>query len=164
MPKQLLIVESPAKAKTIKKYVGDDFDVLASKGHIMDLPKRGGVDVENGFKETYELLKEKDKPEIVKAIRASAKTASRVLLATDPDREGEAIAFHLKEIVEKANPNAEVKRVLFNEITKKGVLEGLENRGISIKTSTRRSAPAASSIESAAIRSRIYFGRNSRSD
>lgn len=127
MPKQLLIVESPAKAKTIKKYVGDDFDVLASKGHIMDLPKRGGVDVENGFKETYELLKEKDKPEIVKAIRASAKTASRVLLATDPDREGEAIAFHLKEIVEKANPNAEVKRVLFNEITKKGVLEGLEN-------------------------------------
>lgn len=127
MPKQLLIVESPAKAKTIKKYVGDDFDVLASKGHIMDLPKRGGVDVDDGFKETYEILEEKDKPEIVKAIRASAKTASRVLLATDPDREGEAIAYHLKEVVEKANPKAEVKRVLFNEITKKGVIEGLEN-------------------------------------
>lgn len=127
MPKQLLIVESPAKAKTIKKYVGDDFDVLASKGHIMDLPKRGGVDVDDGFKETYEILEEKDKPEIVKAIRASAKTASRVLLATDPDREGEAIAYHLKDVVEKANPKAEVKRVLFNEITKKGVLDGLEN-------------------------------------
>ena len=125
MPKQLLIVESPAKAKTIKKYVGDDFDVLASKGHIMDLPKRGGVDFDDGFKETYVL--DETKSELVKAIRASAKTASRVLLATDPDREGEAIAYHLKDVVEKANPKAEVKRVLFNEITKKGVLEGLES-------------------------------------
>jgi DNA topoisomerase-1 len=69
--------------------------VLASKGHIKDLPKKGGVDMENGFEETYELLEEKGKAEIIKAIRASAKKVGKVLLATDPDREGEAIAFHL---------------------------------------------------------------------
>lgn len=125
MPKSLLIVESPAKAKTIKKYVGDEFDVLASKGHVMDLPKRGGVDVEHGFQETYELLEEKGKSEVIKAIKTSAKKAERVLLATDPDREGEAIAFHLRDIVKESNPKAEIKRVLFNEITKKGVLEGI---------------------------------------
>jgi DNA topoisomerase I len=125
MSKSLLIVESPAKAKTIKKYVGDEYDVLASKGHVMDLPKRGGVDVEHGFQESYELLEEKGKSEVVKAIRSSAKKVERVLLATDPDREGEAIAFHLRDIVKESNPGAEIKRVLFNEITKKGVLEGI---------------------------------------
>jgi DNA topoisomerase I len=127
MPKSLLIVESPAKAKTIKKYVGDEYDVLASKGHVMDLPKRGGVDVEHGFQESYELLEEKGKTEVIKAIRASAKKAERVLLATDPDREGEAIAFHLRDIALESNPGVEVKRVLFNEITKKGVLEGISH-------------------------------------
>ncbi len=127
MPKALLIVESPAKAKTIKKYVGDDFEVLASKGHIKDLPKKGGVDVEHGFQETYELLEEKGKPEVVKAIRAAAKKVGKVLLATDPDREGEAIAYHLAELVKEANEGVEVERVLFNEITKKGVHEGLEH-------------------------------------
>ena len=127
MPKSLLIVESPAKAKTIKKYVGDDYEVLASKGHIKDLPKRGGVDVENGFQETYEVLAEKGKDEIVKDIRASAKKVERILLATDPDREGEAIAYHLAEIVKDANKKAEIRRVLFNEITKKGVHEGLDH-------------------------------------
>ncbi len=127
MPKNLLIVESPAKAKTIKKYVGDDYEVLASKGHIMDLPKKGGVDHENGFQETYELLEEKGKVEVVKAIRAAAKKVERVLLAPDPDREGEAIAYHLADIVKKANKDVEIDRVLFNEITKKGVKEGLEN-------------------------------------
>jgi len=125
MEKSLLIVESPAKAKTIKKYVGDGFEVLASKGHIKDLPKRGGVDIENGFQETYEVLEEKGKDEVVKEIRASAKKATRILLATDPDREGEAIAFHLMEVVQSANKTAPVERVLFNEITKKGVQEGL---------------------------------------
>ena len=127
MSKTLLIVESPAKAKTIKKYVGDGYEVLASKGHIADLPKRGGVDIENGFKETYELLEEKGKSEVVKAIRAAAKKADRVLLATDPDREGEAIAYHLMEVAKKANKDAEIKRVLFEEITKRGVKEGLEH-------------------------------------
>ncbi|MDM7914863.1 MAG: toprim domain-containing protein, partial [Candidatus Eisenbacteria bacterium] len=125
MEKSLLIVESPAKAKTIKKYVGDGFEVLASKGHIKDLPKRGGVDIEKGFEETYEVLAEKGKDEVVKEIKASAKKAARILLATDPDREGEAIAFHLMEVVKGANNAAPVERVLFNEITKKGVQEGL---------------------------------------
>jgi len=127
MAKTLLIVESPAKAKTIKKYVGDGYEVLASKGHIKDLPKRGGVDIENGFQETYELLEEKGKPEVVKAIRAAAKKADKVLLATDPDREGEAIAYHLMEVAAKANKDVEIQRVLFEEITKRGVNEGLEH-------------------------------------
>ena len=125
MAKSLLIVESPAKARTIKKYVGDGFEVLASKGHIKDLPKRGGVDIDHGFQESYELLAEKGKAEVVKAIRATAKRADKVLLATDPDREGEAIAYHLADLVRDANAKAEVHRVLFNEITKKGVKEGL---------------------------------------
>jgi DNA topoisomerase-1 len=123
--KSLLIVESPAKAKTIQKYLGKDYDVIASKGHIKDLPKRGGVDVEKGFKETYELIQEKGKPEVVQAIKAKAKKAGRILLATDPDREGEAIAWHLMEEVRAANRKVEIKRVLFNEITKKGVLAGI---------------------------------------
>jgi DNA topoisomerase-1 len=127
MSKTLLIVESPAKAKTIKKYVGDGFDVLASKGHIKDLPKRGGVDVDGGFRETYELLEEKGKPEVIRAIRAAAKKAEKILLATDPDREGEAIAYHLMEVAREANQDAEIKRVLFEEITKRGVTEGLEH-------------------------------------
>ena len=126
MSKILLIVESPAKAKTIKKYVGDGYEVLASKGHIKDLPKKGGVDIEKGFQETYELLEEKGKPEVVKAIRAAAKKADKVLLATDPDREGEAIAYHLMEVAKKANKEAEIKRVLFEEITKRGVKKGLD--------------------------------------
>ena len=127
MSKTLLIVESPAKAKTIKKYVGAGYEVLASKGHIKDLPKRGGVDIDNGFQETYELLEEKGKTEVVKAIRAAAKKADKVLLATDPDREGEAIAYHIMEVAKKANKEAEIKRVLFEEITKRGVKEGLEH-------------------------------------
>jgi len=127
MSKTLLIVESPAKAKTIKKYVGDGYEVLASKGHIKDLPKRGGVDIEHGFQETYELLEEKGKPEVVKAIRSAAKKADKILLATDPDREGEAIAYHLMEVAKQAKQDAEIKRVLFEEITKRGVAEGLEH-------------------------------------
>ncbi|MBW2405072.1 MAG: type I DNA topoisomerase, partial [Deltaproteobacteria bacterium] len=126
MSKILLIVESPAKAKTIKKYLGAGYEVLASKGHIKDLPKKGGVDIENGFQETYELLEERGKPEVVKAIRAAAKKADKVLLATDPDREGEAIAYHLMEVAKKANKDAEIKRVLFEEITKRGVKKGLD--------------------------------------
>jgi len=125
MPKALLIVESPAKARTIQKYLGKDYQVVASKGHIKDLPKRHGVDVEDGFKETYELIKEKGKTEVVKSIRALAKKVDKVLLATDPDREGEAIAWHLMEEVRQANDKVEIQRVLFNEITKKGVQAGL---------------------------------------
>jgi DNA topoisomerase-1 len=123
----LLIVESPAKSSTIQKYLGNDYVVLASKGHIKDLPKRGGVDVENGFKETYEVIQEKGKDETLRAIKESAKRVQRVLLATDPDREGEAIAWHLLEEIQKDRPDVEIRRVLFNEITKKGVQEGIDN-------------------------------------
>lgn len=127
MAKSLVIVESPAKAKTIQKYLGKNYDVIASKGHIKDLPKKGGVDFENGFQESYELIAEKGKNEVVKVIRDKAKKADRVLLATDPDREGEAIAYHLMEEVLDAQPGVPTERVLFNEITKKGVAEGVAN-------------------------------------
>jgi DNA topoisomerase-1 len=123
----LLIVESPAKAKTIQKYLGRGYVVIASKGHVKDLPKRGGVDVDHGFKETYEVIAEKGKSEVLQTIRDAAKRAERVLLATDPDREGEAIAWHLMEEIKNARPDVEVRRVLFNEITKKGVSEGIDN-------------------------------------
>jgi DNA topoisomerase-1 len=121
----LLIVESPAKAKTIQKYLGRSFTVLASKGHVKDLPKRGGVDIENGFKETYEVIPEKGKEEVLRTIREAAKRVDRVLLAPDPDREGEAIAWHLLEEVKAYRPDVEIRRVLFNEITKKGIEDGV---------------------------------------
>ena len=123
----LLIVESPAKAKTIQKYLGNRFIVIASKGHVKDLPKRGGVDVDDGFQETYEVIQEKGKEEVLKTIKSNARRVKRVLLATDPDREGEAIAWHLAEEIRKDEPQLEVRRVLFNEITKKGVTDGLED-------------------------------------
>lgn len=122
----LLIVESPAKAKTIQKYVGNEFIVMASKGHVKDLPKRGGVDFDNGFQETYEVIAEKGKDEVLKVIKQNARSVKRMLLATDPDREGEAIAFHIMEEILKDEPQLEVRRVLFNEITKRGVAEGID--------------------------------------
>ena len=123
----LLVVESPAKAKTIQKYLGKDYIVLASKGHVKDLPKKGGVDTDNDFAETYEVIQEKGKEEVLKVIKQAARRTNRVLLATDPDREGEAIAWHLLEEIKQAYPDKEVRRVLFNEITKKGVAEGIAN-------------------------------------
>ena len=121
MEKTLVVVESPAKAKTIKKYLGPGFEVLASKGHVKDLPKRMGIDVEDGFKETYEVIEAKAK--VLVELKAHAKKAERLLLATDPDREGEAIAWHIAE--ELKRPKLEVQRVEFHEITKKGVQKGL---------------------------------------
>src|SRR5436309_12748064 len=110
----LVVVESPAKAKTIKKYLGSGYTVKASVGHIMDLPKsKIGVDIENGFEPVYEVIKGKQK--VVTELRAAAKNADRVLLATDPDREGEAIAWHVKQQIARRLP---AQRVLFNEITK----------------------------------------------
>src|SRR5688500_1979237 len=123
MPKTLVVVESPAKAKTIKKYLGAGYEVLASKGHIKDLPKRMGIDVENGFKESYEVIEAKAK--VLQELKLEAKKADIVLLATDPDREGEAIAWHIAEELER--PKLEMKRVEFEEITKKGVQRGLDN-------------------------------------
>ena len=121
--KTLVVVESPAKAKTIKKYLGPGYEVVASKGHIKDLPKRMGIDVEKGFQETYEVIESKAK--VLDELRVEAKKVSTLLLATDPDREGEAIAWHLAE--ELKRPELEVHRVEFGEITKKGVQHGIES-------------------------------------
>ncbi len=122
MSKTLVVVESPAKAKTIKKYLGKGYEVLASKGHVKDLPKKMGIDVEHGFKETYEVIESKAK--VLAELKTSAKKADRLLLATDPDREGEAIAWHIAE--ELKRPKLDVSRVEFHEITKKGVQKGLD--------------------------------------
>jgi DNA topoisomerase-1 len=126
--KSLVIVESPAKAKTLEKFLGKDFRVLASYGHVRDLPKKGlGVDRSNSYEPTYEVLAGKAKmlAEIVKA----ARTAPTIYLAADPDREGEAISWHLQETLKGAAKNAIFKRVRFNEITKKAVLAAMEQAG-----------------------------------
>ena len=120
----LVIVESPAKAKTIKKYLGTNFNVVASMGHIRDLPKsRLGVNIEENFEPSYSLIK--DKKELVKKLKEKASKSEKVILATDPDREGEAIAWHLSHIL-KLNPD-DKNRVTFNEITKNGIKNGMGN-------------------------------------
>ena len=119
---KLVIVESPAKAKTIKKYLGTGYDVVASVGHIRDLPKSTlGIDVENGFKVKY--INMADKKEVIAKLKAAAKKADAVYLATDPDREGEAISWHLAHIL--GLDTADLNRVTFNEITKTGVKNGM---------------------------------------
>jgi DNA topoisomerase I len=120
MPKtSLVIVESPAKARTIEKYLGPDFQVLASVGHIVDLPRSGlGVDVEHGFELDYVVTK----PEVVRTLREALKGAATLYLATDEDREGEAIAWHLKE---QLKPKVPVHRMVFHEITKKAIAEAV---------------------------------------
>ena len=120
----LVILESPSKAKTVKKYLGDGYDVIASTGHVIDLPKsKLGVDVENDFAPQY--VNMKDKSEIIKELKKRAKSSDIVYLATDPDREGEAIAWHLSHLL-SIDENAPV-RVTFNEITKSGIQSGMEN-------------------------------------
>ncbi len=124
----LVIVESPAKAKTINKYLGSDYTVLASYGHIRDLPsKNGSVDPENDFKMIWEV--DSFSKKYLKEITDSAKDSKKIILATDPDREGEAIAWHVKEFLEekKLLKDKEVERVVFNEITKKAVTNGIDN-------------------------------------
>ncbi len=119
---KLVIVESPAKAKTIKKYLGTGYDVVASVGHVRDLPKSTlGIDVENGFKVKY--INMADKKEVIAKLKAAAKKADAVYLATDPDREGEAISWHLAHIL--GLDTADLNRVTFNEITKTGVKNGM---------------------------------------
>lgn len=123
MGKTLVVVESPAKAKTIKKYLGSGYEVLASKGHVKDLPKKMGIDIEKGFQETYEIVPGKEK--VLQDLKAAAKDAEDILLATDPDREGEAIAWHLAE--ELTGKPDKAKRVEFHEITKNGVKKGVDS-------------------------------------
>ena len=120
----LVIVESPAKAKTIQKYLGKDYDVVASMGHIRDLPKsRLGVDVEHNFEPHYIAIKGKE--EIIRNLKAKAKKSDHIYLATDPDREGEAISWHLAHLLKI--PTDDENRVTFNEITKSGVQSGMEH-------------------------------------
>ena len=124
----LVIVESPAKAKTINKYLGDKYRVLASYGHIRDLPsKNGSVDPDQDFKMEWEV--DSFSKKYLKEITDAAKDSSKIILATDPDREGEAIAWHVKEYLneKKLLKDKEVERVVFNEITKKAVIHGIEN-------------------------------------
>jgi len=124
----LVIVESPAKAKTINKYLGENYIVLASYGHIRDLPsKNGSVDTENNFKMEWEV--DSFSKKYLKEITDAAKESSKIILATDPDREGEAIAWHVKEYLneKKLIKDKNVERVVFNEITKKAVMHGIEN-------------------------------------
>ena len=127
MPKPLVIVESPAKAKTIAKFLGNTFDVRASVGHVADLPSKGlSIDVDNGFKPTYELT-DRGKT-VVKDLRAAMKDASELYLATDEDREGEAISWHLLEYLK---PRIPVKRMVFHEITKSAIDAAVANpRGL----------------------------------
>ena len=124
MKKSLVIVESPAKAKTLGRFLGDKYRLMASLGHIRDLPKsKLGVDVENDFMPQYSIPREKSKT--VKELKEAAKTASTVYLATDPDREGEAISWHIAEVTHTdAIP---YKRVVFHEITKEAVAEAFKN-------------------------------------
>ncbi len=124
----LVIVESPAKAKTINKYLGDNYKVLASYGHIRDLPsKNGSVDPDQDFKMEWEI--DSFSKKYLKEITDAAKDSSKIILATDPDREGEAIAWHVKEYLneKKLLKDKEIERVVFNEITKKAVIHGIEN-------------------------------------
>jgi DNA topoisomerase-1 len=128
MSKNLVIVESPAKAKTIEKYLGKDFQVLASYGHVRDLiPKEGAVDPENDFAMKYEVIERNQRH--VQAISKALKSADTLYLATDPDREGEAISWHLYELLKEKNllKNKPVHRVVFHEITKKAVTDAIAN-------------------------------------
>ncbi|MDF9824393.1 DNA topoisomerase-1 [Breznakia sp. PF5-3] len=125
--KKLVIVESPSKSKTIEKYLGKDFNVISSKGHIRDLATTGkgglGIDIENDFTPTYKI--NKDKKDVVKDLKALAKKSDQVYLASDPDREGEAIAWHLAS--ELGLDMNDENRIVFNEITKPAILEAFEH-------------------------------------
>ena len=120
----LVIVESPAKARTIEKYLGNHYQVVASMGHLRDLPKSTmGVDIDGDFTPQY--LPVKDRADVIADLKKRAKSADTVYLATDPDREGEAISWHLKELLNL--PDDKAKRVTFNEITKKVVTESIQH-------------------------------------
>jgi DNA topoisomerase-1 len=124
--KSLVIVESPAKAKTVNHYLGEAYTVKASMGHVRDLPeKKLGVDIQAEFQPTYQVIP--DKKKIVAELKKAAKGSDRVILAADPDREGEAISWHLSQLIQEDNPN--ISRVTFHEITKEGVEEAFKHLG-----------------------------------
>ena len=124
MAKNLVIVESPAKVKTIKKFLGSNYEVVASQGHVRDLPKsQMGIDVDNDYEPRYITIR--GKGEILAKLRKEVKKADKIYLATDPDREGEAISWHLYEALKLSEKK--VERISFNEITKNAVKESLKN-------------------------------------
>ena len=125
--KKILIVESPSKAKTIEGYLKNEYQVLSSVGHIRDLSTKGkkglGVDIDNGFKPNYTTIKGKSKD--ISALKKEAKAADKVYLATDPDREGEAISWHLKDALELKD--SDYDRIVFNEITRDAVTDSFNH-------------------------------------
>ena len=138
MPKSLVIVESPTKVKTLKGFLGPDFTVMGSQGHVRDLPAKGiNVDLKNNFEPTYELLPTRSR--IIDDLRRAAAQADIVYLASDPDREGEAIAWHIREALHLKK----VKRIEFNEITKTAVQKALDHAARHQHGSRQRAAGAA---------------------
>ena len=126
MTKHLIIVESPAKARTIQKFLSDDYKVMASMGHVRDLPKsKIGVDVEQDFEPSYIIMK--DKRSLLTQIKKAGKEAKEIFLATDPDREGEAISWHLQSAADWQDLATPPRRVVFHEITKEAVEEAFRN-------------------------------------
>ncbi|MBU0983409.1 MAG: type I DNA topoisomerase, partial [candidate division Zixibacteria bacterium] len=124
MAKNLVIVESPAKSRTLVRFLGKDFDILSTIGHIVDLPKsKLGVDVDNNFLPVYATIKGKEK--VITELRKAARKADTVYLAPDPDREGEAIAWHVANKLQ--DTKAKLVRVTFNEITKSAVTEAIKH-------------------------------------
>jgi DNA topoisomerase-1 len=130
MGKNLVIVESPAKAKTIEGYLGKDYKVVSSYGHVRDLPKDDmAIDIENGFTPTYEISK--DKKEIIKNLKKDVKDSDIIFLASDDDREGEAISWHLKETLKLEDEKT--RRIVFREITKNAILNAIKSpRGLDL--------------------------------
>ncbi|MFT7364242.1 MAG: DNA topoisomerase-1, partial [Algoriphagus sp.] len=124
MSKNLVIVESPAKAKTIEGYLGKDYKVASSYGHVRDLPKGDkAIDIKNRFNPTYEVTA--DKKDVIKNLKSLVKDAEMIFLASDDDREGEAISWHLKEVLNLKDENT--KRIVFREITKNAITKAIEN-------------------------------------
>ena len=123
----LVIVESPSKTHTISQYLGDDYTVVASKGHVRDIKNTGvdnlGIDINNNYKPIYDIIAKQYST--IKSLNEEVSKADRIYLATDPDREGEAISWHLKEVLKTGNKV--VKRIEFNEITKQAILKAIEN-------------------------------------
>ena len=126
MASKLVILESPNKIKAVKGYLGKNYKVIASQGHVRDLPKSSlGIDVENGFVPKY--INIRGKGELIKSLKAEAKKADTVYLATDPDREGEAISWHLMQVLDLDENKA--KRIKFNEVTENAVKAAVKNPG-----------------------------------
>ena len=126
MASSLVIVESPAKVKTIKKYLGSGYEVVASNGHVRDLPKSSmGIDIEHDFEPKYITIR--GKGEILANLRKAAKKADKIYLATDPDREGEAISWHLSKALKLDESGKKIYRISFNEITKNAIKEAIKH-------------------------------------